>query len=192
MRKLTLALPCLLALAAGCAPPWQVVRQAAPNPFLGKPSFVVEPLRFDRLQVGGKTEEMWMAAKTPEQQQSWAGDKAGMNEEFDRRMVEEGQGLQFAVAPAPQPPGAWIVRSFVPFYEPGFFTGTSIRRDTIVDIVVQLLDPSGQTVLDEFNVRAYVQANLFNPATGGRARSATKHLGAIVARYLRSRVLPGS
>ncbi len=190
MRKHALAFLALVTLAAGCAPPWQVVRQAAPNPFLGHNAFVVEPIRFERLMVGNKPEGVWQSEKKPEQQASWAGDKVGMTEEFHRRIVEAGQGLQIAVAPAPQPPGAFIVRAFCPFIEPGFFTGTAIRRDTIVDLAIQILDPSGQTVLDEFNTRAYVEANLFNPSTGGRMRSATKHLGAVAARYLKARVYP--
>lgn len=189
MRKHILALA-MISLAAGCAPPWQVVRQAAPNPFLGHNTFVVEPIRYERLMVGNKTEAEWQSAKKPDQQASWAGDKAGMNEEFDKRMLEAGEGLQLAVAPAPQPPGAFIVRAFCPFIEPGYFTGTAFRRDTVVDLAVQILDPSGQTVLDEFNVRQIVQAQLFNPSTGGRMRSATKAMGSIVARYLRERVFP--
>ncbi len=175
-------------LLVGCAPPWQVVRMAEPNPFLGKTAYVTEALHFEQLSVGGKPDAIYTQGKTPEQQASWAADKAGMNDDFDKSLVEHSEGLTVAAAPAPPPPGAFVVRPAVTFVEPGAVIGPyGGRIKTEVDLAVQLLDPSGATVLDEFTTRVWVDATIFNPSTGGRVRSASKHLGDIVARYLRNR-----
>src|SRR5215472_13290260 len=88
---LALAIP--LALIAGCGPRWTVVRQATPDPFAGRPEFAVEPLRFDNLVVGDKSEPEYLAGKDNDQRASWQTDKTGMSERFAVGLGGAGEGI---------------------------------------------------------------------------------------------------
>src|SRR5689334_19895195 len=69
-------------LASGCGPAYTIVRQGNPNPFTGRNAFIVEAIHYDGLTVGRKTEAEYLAAKKPEQVQSFQGDKSGMVQKF--------------------------------------------------------------------------------------------------------------
>ena len=60
---------------ASCGPSWTVVRQAAPNPFLGKTNFAVDAIHYDNLMIGKKSEAEYLGGKDPQQQASFVGDK---------------------------------------------------------------------------------------------------------------------
>jgi hypothetical protein len=47
----------------GCAKPYMIVRQATPDPFVGKTDFVVLPIDYSDLHVGEKTEADYVAGK---------------------------------------------------------------------------------------------------------------------------------
>ena len=180
MRKPTLlkALLPLALIAAACAPPWTVVRQANPNPFQTQRSFAVEAIRFDTLQVGGKTEAEYLAGKDPKQLESWAGDKAEMSNLFASELAANATGLTIA----PPGPTSAIVRPSCSFVEPGNYN-SFVNISTEVRLVLQILDASGQ-VQDEIETHTSVPASIFNPASGGRMRTAAKSLGKNIATYL--------
>ncbi|GAC1352245.1 MAG: hypothetical protein NVSMB1_13210 [Polyangiales bacterium] len=191
MRRNTL-FPWLLFLmmalvSIGCGHPWRIVRQASPNPMHGQTKFAVEPMHFDSMMVGGKTEATYQSGKTPEQQQGWQADKAGMNGEFFATLLGQADGLQLTQGPPPDAQ-TFVVRPIVTFVEPGFYAYVA-AISTNVKLTVQILGPQG--VLDEFTVENYQQATMTSPSSGGRMRSAANVLGRYVAAYLKERVTKG-
>jgi hypothetical protein len=173
----------VLSSAACGGVPWTVMRQAAPDPFVGHGQFTVERLHFEQTRIGGKTEAEYAADKQPEEQQSWQADKDAMSEQFASGLASEGEGVVTEVAQ-----GGAIVRPTVSFIEPGFYAGVA-AHPTEVDLDVQILDPQGN-VQDVIGIRVVVGASLTNPASGSRLRQAAARLGEITAQYLKTRVAP--
>jgi hypothetical protein len=173
-----------LAFVGGCFRNYTVIRQAMPNPFFGMHSFSVEPVHFEALQVGRMTEAEWLSRKTPEQQQSYMNDRQAMIQRYVERMTARNPGLEIIAGP---PPSAqtFVVRPILEFIEPGFYVGV-MKMDTEARMRVQLLNQAGQ-VLDEFVTYTRVEANLFNPATGGRLRTAADRMSDATTQYLRDR-----
>lgn len=174
-----------LFVLAGCAPQWQVVHMAQPNPLLHQRNFIVEPMHFEHVLVGAKTEDAYLAGKTPETIATWQGDKTEMNNLFLQSVAGHAVGLQ--VGPALQQPaaGTFILRPICTFIEVGTYNGF-VNIDSRVDVTVQVLDAAGALV-DEVAVRARVPSSIYNPSSGGRLRTGSKQLGANIAGYLHSR-----
>jgi hypothetical protein len=174
-------------LCVACGPPWVVVTQATPSPFVNQRLLAVEPMHFEGLVVGQKSEAEWLAGKDEEQQASWDADKQGFAAQFSQQLSAALPEVQFANA-IPGAVGPFIVRPIVTFFEPGFFAYV-VNNDTVVRLDLQLLSPQGQ-VLDVVKFQAIVPATLTNPSTGGRMRSAGEALGSQVGDYIRTRVFP--
>lgn len=174
--------------AAGCGPPWEVVRQSVPNPLYGQRSFIVEPILFNDVRVGDKPEDVYLGGKRPEQVASWNADKVAMTTEYIGHVIGRSPGLQIIPAPpqAPPPPNSFIVRAFCTFIEPGAYT-YFVNIPTRVFLTVQVLTLNNQLV-DEFRIRAWEPATAYNISVGGRLRAAGAGLGARVAYYLNTRV----
>src|SRR3954465_10703402 len=85
-----LAAPALLALATlsagGCMP--YVVAQSAPPPLASYRSFIVEPMHYEQLTVGNKSEPEYLAGKNPNARASWEGDKQAFSNEAMRALME--------------------------------------------------------------------------------------------------------
>jgi hypothetical protein len=176
----------LLALGVvACGPPWSVLKQANPNPMLGKGDFVAVPIDFTNLQVGDKSEAEWMSEKDAEQKQSWVGDKEGMNAEFVKTLTTSGaeEGVKVATPPATAP---FIVHPKVQFIEPGFFTAF-VNKASEVNMVVAVTTPDGNA-LDEISMTHSTPSSLTNPASGNRLRDDAEALGSYTAEYLGTRV----
>jgi hypothetical protein len=173
-----------LFFVGGCFKRYTVVRQAVPNPFLGQHSFSIEPVHFETLQVGRMAEAEWLARKTPEQQASYMNDRQAMIQRYVERMTARNPGLEIIAGPPPTPQ-TFIVRPILEYIEPGFYVGV-MKMDTEARMRVQLLNQQGQ-ILDEFLSYVRVQADLFNPSTGGRLRTAADRLSDTTTQYLRDR-----
>ncbi|TKD02433.1 hypothetical protein [Polyangium fumosum] len=179
-------LACLLSLfTVACGPSWHVVAKAVPNPFVNQRSFAVEPVHFEGVQIGEKSEAEYQASKDGDQQASWDEDKRAFAGEFGRELAEELPEVQFVSAPAPSP---FVVRPVVTFIEPGFYAYVAARPSE-VRMTLEIWGPGPQR-LDVLQFRAVVPATMTNPSSGGRLRSAGEMLGAQVAEYLRTRVFP--
>ncbi|MDC3959932.1 hypothetical protein [Polyangium jinanense] len=179
-------LACLLSLfTVACGPPWTVVAKAVPNPFVNQRSFAVEPVHFEGVRIGEKSEAEYQASKDAEQQSSWDEDKRAFASEFGRELTEELPEVQFVSVPAPSP---FVVRPVVTFIEPGFYAYVAARPSE-VRMTLEIWGPGPQR-LDVLEFRAVVPATMTNPSSGGRLRSAGEVLGAQVAEYLRTRVFP--
>jgi hypothetical protein len=171
--------------AASCGPPWQVLKQANPNPMLGKGEFVVVPIDFTNLQVGDTTEAQWQADKDADQRQSWVGDKEAMNAEFAKSLMSVGaeEGVRVATPPATAP---FVVHPKIPFIEPGFFTAF-VNKASEVHMLVAITTPDGQA-LDEIALEHSTPSSLTNPGSGHRLRDDAEALGAYTGEYLGTRV----
>lgn len=179
-------LACLLSLfAVACGPSWVVVAKAMPNPFVNQRSFAVEPVHFEEVRIGDKSEEEYQASKDAEQQSSWYEDKRAFAGEFGRELAEELPEVQFVSAPAQTP---FVVRPVVTFVEPGFYAYVAARASE-VRMTVEIWSAGNQR-LDVVELRAVVPATMTNPSSGGRLRTAGEMLGAQIAEYLRTRVFP--
>lgn len=176
------ALTLLVALLTGCGPRWTVVAQAVPDPLLGARDFYVEPVHFDPLMVGEKTEAEYQADKSPEQRDSWDADKRDTSGGYAAAVIEAAPELRFVTQPAP---GVFIVRPIVPFIEPGFFGGY-VSAPTQVMMHVQILASDGGLV-DEIIIRSLIGASFLNAASGTRLRQAGADLGRVTADYLHKR-----
>jgi hypothetical protein len=170
----------VLALAAGCVP--YVVAQSAPPPLASYRSFIVEPMHFEQLSIGGKSEAEYLANKNPSSRASWEGDKQAVAQEFLASMMASAGALQIGPAVQQPGPGTLIVRPFCQFIEPGHYNGF-FNLDTQVRVMAQILDPSGQ-VLDQVELDASSAARLDNPSSGGRMREAAAGLGQRAASHL--------
>jgi hypothetical protein len=170
-----------------CGPRWIVVTQATPSPFANQRMFAVEPMHYEGLVVGDKSEAEWLAGKDDEQQASWEADKQAFAARFSQELAGALPEVQFATA-MPGAVGPFIVRPIVTFFEPGFFAYV-VNNDTSVRLDLQLLSPQGQ-VLDVVRFETVVYATMTNPSTGGRLRTAGDALGNQVGDYIRTRVFP--
>src|SRR4051812_22531117 len=93
-----------LALAStGCGPAWRVVTEAVPDPFYGQRKFAVLPIDYTGLRVGTKSEADYLAGKDDKQQESFAGDKDGINDEFTKVLISSAhdQGIEITLATGP-------------------------------------------------------------------------------------------
>lgn len=180
---------CAAPLFAGCAPPWTVLAQATPNPFVGQTKFGVVPCDYAGLTVGEKTEQGYLAEKDEETRASWAGDKQGIDDEFTKVLIERAGGSGIEVVKATGPDAApFMIKPKVEFIEPGIYTYV-FNKSSLVRMKVQITTPDGK-VLDEFVIKHGTPASLTNPAVGNRLRDDGEALGALTARYLESRVKP--
>lgn len=174
----------LVCSACGHAP-WTIVRQAAPDPFVGKNQFTVEGLDFEHVQIGDRpSEAAFLADKAAKEKDDWDAAKKGMNESFNGGVAETGAGLQLA-AGAP-----YIVRPLVSFADPGKYA-VVYARATVVNLTVQVVDASNQQVLDEIGIMADVGASIYDPSADHRLREAAELLGKLTGRYLKTRVTSG-
>ncbi|MFO0757288.1 MAG: hypothetical protein U0359_12405 [Byssovorax sp.] len=170
----------------GCGPRWGVIVQAAPNPFLGVKKVAVLPIDYTGLRVGAKTEAAYVSSKEDKQAESFQEDKAGINEEFTRALIARAadQGIEVVLASGPgQAP--FEIRPAIQFLEPGFYAVVA-SKPSQVNMTVQITSADGR-VLDELTAAEVVPADITNPSSGGRYRSAGKALGAALGKYLAER-----
>lgn len=180
----------LFALALiGCGPPWVVVRQTTPDPFVNAPRFSVVPTDFTGLLIGSKPEAVYLAEKDAGQQQSFAEDKAGINEEFVNALIKQAReaGIEVVLATGPND-APFQVHPSIQWVEPGFYAGI-VAAPSQTRMTLRITTPDG-TVLDEISMKHVTGASLLNPSSGGRLRSDGRGLGAWTAKYLNSRVHP--
>lgn len=194
-RQFSLLTVLLAAFAlVACAPPYTVIRQAVPNPFLAMRSYSIEPMHFEQLQIGNMSEAQWMAGRSPESQNSYMVDRQAMVERYVERMTQRNPGLEIIAGP-PASPQTFIVRPILEFMEPTrvrvTYNGRTMQShiETVARMRVQVLNQGG-VVLDEFVIVTVVEQSLFNPITfalGGRFRVAADRLSDLTTRYLRDR-----
>lgn len=185
------------ALLAGCAPRWTVLREAQPNPFVGKTEFAVMPIDYSGLHVGELTEAEYLARKDEGQQASFDGDKRGMIAKFEEAMrsaaADEGIHVQSAEGEVTAP---FIIKPHVTFVEPGFYAVVASGASQ-VNMTVRIETAQGQ-LLDEIElIHATNSANgssvmgiSLNPSSGGRLREDAEEIGDAMGEYLITRVRP--
>jgi hypothetical protein len=177
----------LFFFSMGCGPPWVVVVQATPNPFVNQRQFSLEPVHMENLTIGEKSEAAWQSEKDAEQRSSWQQDKSSFATNFITHLSGEIPELRLLAGPPPDP-RTFIIRPTVTYIEPGFYAYVASHA-TEVRMTLQILNAGGG-ILDEIKIEVAVAATLTNPSTGGRLRDAGDKLGDIVAEYLRTRVFP--
>ncbi len=190
-RRILLAVTvALFSLALiGCGPPWVVVMQTTPDPFVNQSKFSVLPIDFTGLEIGEKPEGLYLSEKNPEQRESFQGDKAGINEEFTKTLIGKARELGLDVVLATGPNDApFQIRASVSWIEPGFFTGF-VNAPSQVRMKLRIMTPDGR-VLDEIGMKHHTDASLFAAASGSRFRKDGEGLGEWAARYLGERVHP--
>jgi len=187
------ALACLLlaaaTVAAGCGPSWAVIRAQSPNPLIGQTRFAVFPVDMSAFSVGGGSEADYLAEKDADSRADWQGDKAGINEEYTKVLIQTASELGFSVVPATGPQSApYFIRPRVDFIEPGFYavvaSGASRVRMTI------LITTADGGIIDEVLVQHGTQGGMTNPAVGNRLRDDGEALGELTAEYLQTRISP--
>lgn len=174
-------------LLAGCGPKWIVLTQATPNPLLNQNKFGMMPIDYTGLIVGEKSEADYLASKDEESRASWAGDKAGIDNEFNRVLTEKAAESGINVVKATGPGDApFMIRPKVEFIEGGIYTYV-YNKPSEVRMKVQITTPDGK-VIDEIAIKHSTPASITNPAIGNRLRDDGEALGATMAQYLKVRV----
>lgn len=182
-RRTVLLLLAIAFVLLGCGPPWQVVRQAVPNPLLGMKKYGLKPIDFSGLRVGEKTEQGYLSEKDDETRNNWVGDKRAMNDEFVKKLTAEASEKGIIVVPGGE--ADFIIEPKVPWLEPGFYVGVASKNsETHMTLIIR--DKGGQ-VVDEITMKHSTTANLMNPAVGNRLRDDAEGLGAYAAEYLEAR-----
>ncbi|MEZ4300091.1 MAG: hypothetical protein R3B70_34405 [Polyangiaceae bacterium] len=174
-------------LLAGCGPRWIVLTQATPNPLLNQNKFGMMPTDYTGLIVGEKSEADYLASKDEETRASWAGDKQGIDNEFNKTLTEGAASAGITIVKATGPADApFMIRPKVEFIEGGIYTYV-YNKPSEVRMKVQITTPDGK-VIDEIAIKHGTPASLTNPAVGNRLRDDGEALGAIMAQYLKVRV----
>jgi hypothetical protein len=165
---------------AGCGPRWVVMKQASPNPMTDKSNFMVEKGTFDStFRVGSKTEQQWMSEKKAETKENWDGDKVAMTEKFVEGFMGAKDNVLVANAAGA---GVFSVRAKYVHYDPGYYAVVS-SAPTTLEADVEFLDASG-AVVDV--IRVNVKQGAFSSGEG--ARRCAAEIGALSAKYLKTRV----
>jgi len=177
------------ATTSGCGPAWVVVKQANPSPFNAQSAFAVEPIAYEGLKVGGKTEADYLAEKKPEQVEAWKGDLGKLNGAFADHLVKAGKGLQISVGQAAAP-GPFSIKPMVTFIEPGAYA-VVVNIPSEVRMTLRVTDGQG-AVIDEVTTSVkYATSSVMgvpvNPSVTDRLNECGKILGESAATYLRTR-----
>ncbi len=183
MTRRILLFLAIIFMFLGCGPPWEVVRQATPNPLLGVKTFSLKPVDFSGLRVGEKTEQGYLAEKDEETRGKWVGDKKAMNEEFSGKLLSEARDEGIAVQMGGE--GDYTIEPKVTWIEPGFYVGVAAKpSETQMTLIIR---DRGGAVVDEVLMKHNTNASLMNPAVGNRLRDDAEALGAYAAEYLATR-----
>jgi hypothetical protein len=182
MKKVLLSIVAfaLFVLGAACdSQPWIVVRQAAPDPFLGHTQFRLELIHFEHAQIGDRpSEAAFLSDKRRKELDDWEVAKRGMNDNFAQGLAE-GHVLIDQGAP-------FVIRPIVSFADPGKYAFI-YARNTNVSLTVQLVDANSQQVLDEIGIAVTVGSSMYDPSADHRLREAADTLGKLAANYVSRR-----
>lgn len=175
---------CLVALAsllAGCGPEWRVVVAATPNPLYLKGTFALFPIDYTGLHVGDKTEAQYLSEKKDSTRDSWAQDKAAINEEFGGKLMAEAgrAGLTIVVDGRAAP---FQIRPRVQHIEPGFYVGVASGA-SMVTMDLMITTAEGKLV-----DHVEIISRSGDYSTGGRLRRDGKALADAAVKYLALRV----
>jgi hypothetical protein len=186
MNHRTLAAAAIAAVpvvaSVACAPSWVVRAQSTPDPFLNRRDFALVPIAFAGLHVGAKTEEEYLAGKTPDEQRAFYASKTTLNDAYTRslRASAAESGVHIVTGTARQTP-PFLIQPTVTDLDLG--AGESWPSE--VKMVVRLSAIDG-TVLDTIEL-----ANRSRVGTGGaRIHNDGLELGKTMASYLKTRVGP--
>ena len=181
------ALVVLTLLIVGCGPTWVIVKQSRSNPMLGQRNFTVEPLSYQGLMVGDKTEDEYLDGKSEATISGFEVDKSESIDFFEARLKIGLKRIGVRTARGPGP-GVFVIRPHVTDYEPGSFNGF-FNLPTTVKMRVRFLAPQGK-LLDEVDFSGVIAADLYHPSSGQRMRDALANLGAQIGAYLKTRIAP--
>ncbi|MFO0678865.1 MAG: hypothetical protein U0169_20220 [Polyangiaceae bacterium] len=169
-----------LVFVVGCGPKVVIVKQASPNPMTATTKFVVAKPTYDAgFNVGGRSEQDWMAAKKDETQDKWAADKVAFADTFVEGFMTQKDAVLLENA---QGAGIFGVKTRYLRYEPGHYVGVS-SAPAGLDAVIEFVDASG-AVVDE--IRIYAKADGFS--AGERGRLCARQIGEATAKYLKKRI----
>ena len=186
---LALTSAAILALAAiGCGKPYTIIKQANPNPFVGKTDFVVLPVDYSDLHVGDKSESEYLAGKKDSSADSFQGDKDGMNDKFQVSLQAATADHGLNVKAANGVVTTFLVKPHIYFVEPGFYTAI-VNAPSKTEMEVTITDQHG-VELDRIKVHHGTNSGMFNPASGQRLRTDAEAMGHYVAEYLSDRTHP--
>jgi hypothetical protein len=165
----------------GCGPPWAVLQQSGPPSALRGAPQVTAAVDFSQLTFGGKTLDMMMAERDPEEQQALNDVFASMAQAFPAALAER---LNVPVVPAQGPPMPGEIRCTAVFVEGdlGKYV-VMFARDSW--LTTNLVWSVGGQDTDVIQTRVVVQANIRQPAIIQRMRIATTNTGHLGAEFFR-------
>lgn len=188
-RKIALFL-CLTALASiggvSCIRPWQVLRQAQPNPFKPNDSFVIRRIRFKGMRIGPYSFSEYMSQKNDTDRENWRIIIDNMRTIFSDNFLGASTGISVRQAQRANPNEFEIVPT-VSFIEPGLYTYI-LNQPSEVHLRLLILQ-RGQ-IVDEVLLRSQTMASaLIHPSIASRLRRDAANLGRHAGSYLKHRIL---
>lgn len=176
------ALVCVALASCGTSSQFKVVKQAAPNPFVGVEAFAIDPIQYVDLHVDGKAEAEYTAGFDQEKKAAWEGDKQNIHKVFAEYVVDaSGEGVRLDDA------ATCRLRPIVREVESGYYRIPAWNAVTKIFMTVEITDSSGQVADEVFCSDGAAFDAVFNPTVGGRLGSVAKSLGKMVGNYLAER-----
>lgn len=170
----------LVAWLTGCAPRIHVISQTTPNPMHATSTFTLEPLTFDDLHVGRKTDAEYGASmKKDPQGIGWEGDKEAIATSFALSFSDFRKEYRM-----PEPHGTsgdYVVKANCSFIEPGYFAAIS-NEPSRVRINVKIFEKDGRMV-DEIDL----EGRALTADKRVRLKAASVEAGMFLAEYLKKR-----
>ncbi len=168
----------LVLLLAGCSP-YSVVKQAAPNPFVGQSRFALLPFDWSGLSVEGQTEANWDKGNDDDMRREWVQDKQNAAHVFIQVLTDSvSSRVQLYPSDALAPSG-YSLKPMARELDVGGL------RPTRFTVRLQLLDSTG-FVVDEASSTHKSKSGEFFPT---RIVEAATLCGDGLGQYILSRVL---
>lgn len=184
--SLAICAAALFAIGCGGAE-WRVIKQATPNPFAGRAAFEVLPVDYTGLHVGPMAEDDYLAQKGAETQESFEGDKDGINEKFVAALVahanEQGLSVKESKGKVTAP---FLIRPHVAFIEPGSpLAGMGPNSEVRMRVTIETAEGKKLDVIELSHETAAMTWGQIS--SGQRLREDADAIGEALATYLMKR-----
>ncbi len=188
-RLLAAAFVVLVSGLGGCAPRFQVVAQATPDPFLEQRMFAIAPMDSSELHVGKKTESEFLAGKDQDVRQRFLEDKKTVTDIYVQELTAEANLAKIAILKSDETSSApFIIRPSLKLLQGGFYSPTK-SAPSAVEMTVKITTPDGK-VLDEITLSHSTPASMTNASSTSRLHDDAEALAEITVDYLKSRITP--
>jgi len=173
---LTVSFFVFIFMLSACSSPWNVIREAKPNPFGESSQFKAMQVDFSKLQFDGDPQSL--------DQKKFKADKSFMARDFQRALLNGMRGKGVKIFTGKAVPNIFVIRPMMIYINPGSQNDNSKSK-----LKVQLLKNNKILDVITFEVETKPEPSKNNTmSVSGRMRSDGQKLGELVAKYLIKRL----